>query len=374
LETKVENQEELLIAVKITKKLSELGVLARFIPPVRRGPLVSIYQFQPVGNTKVSQMESRSEDISVALGCQGDVLVKRMPGESSVSIFVPNEARQLVGFRDVVSNLWRLVNDKGSTYKCPLALGVDVMGNFVIEDLALLPHLLIAGSTNGGKSTLMRALLASIIYCLNDSTTQLVLSDTKGVEFIPFIGAPHLMFEPATSVYSTLERMDWLIDETESRLKRFAKVVVTNIDAFNKLRLGEPMPRIILVIDELADLMLFKGSKKGESKIAEEKLQEIVQKSRATGIHVIAATQRPSVNVVAGTIKANFPARLTFRLPSDADSRTVIGTSGAEHLLSQGDCLFASPNKAGLTRLHAPWVSQEDIKGAVEAAILKGGS
>jgi S-DNA-T family DNA segregation ATPase FtsK/SpoIIIE len=173
--------------------------------------------------------------------------------------------------------------------------------------------------------------------------------------------------------------MDWLIDETESRLKKFTTKGVRNISEWNQCasigaQVYTLMARIILVIDELADLMLFKGSKRGESKIAEEKLQKIVQKSRATGIHVVAATQRPSVNVVAGTIKANFPARLTFRLPSEADSRTVINTGGADHLLSQGDCLFVSPNAAGIRRIHAPWVSQADIKGAVEASILKGGS
>ncbi len=188
----------------------------------------------------------------------------------------------------------------------------------------------IMGPNGSGKSTLLSSIIASLCYCVGPERVQIILSDTKNVEFGHFVGAPQLLFEPATSVYQTLERLDWVIDEMEDRLKTIGKAGHRNIHEYNTASNPKgPFPFIVIIIDELADLMMFKGSKKGESKIAEEKIAKIVQKSRAAGIYFIAATQRPSVNVVAGSIKANFPARLTFRLPSEFDSRTVIGTGGA---------------------------------------------
>lgn len=360
--------EQLEIVAKISLKLTELRYEAEFIPPVSKGPLISVYRFLPSGQTRVSNLEGLATDFAVLLGVE-DVFVKRLPGESSVGVFVPNKERTLVKFLDCINNVWKVRND----LKVPLNLGVDYLGYPTVVDLSELPHLLIAGSTGSGKSTLLSSVIASLCYCVSPERVQLILSDTKNVEFGHFIGAPHLLFEPATSVYQTLERLDYVIDEMEDRLKIIGKSGFRNIHEYNSRDNSTkgPLPFIIIIIDELADLMMFKGSKKGESKIAEEKISKIVQKSRAAGIYFIAATQRPSVNVVAGSIKANFPARLTFRLPSEFDSRTVISTSGAEHLLSQGDMLFVSPNKPGLQRLHAPYARIEDIKAAVDAASRK---
>jgi len=351
---------------KLTLKLLELRLDVTF-ELLREGPVVTAYGFAPQGATRVAQLEAVGSDLAVALGVE-DVLVKRMPGDSAVSVCVPNAQRKGVAFRDVVGR------KNANAQRVPLLFGVDQFGSLFVEDLTELPHLLIAGSTGSGKSTLLASMLGNIVYSMPASAVRLLLSDTKGVEFTPFIGAPHLSEKPLTSVYQTLEAMDWLINETESRLRRLAQTSVRNIHEYNinadALR-AERMPYVVLVIDELADIMTHRGEKRGESKLASDKLSKIVQKARASGIYVVAATQRPSVDVVAGIIKANFPARLTFRLPSVADSRTVLGTSGAEHLLSQGDCLYASPRQAGLRRLHAPLASQGDIRAACEAATLQ---
>lgn len=370
--TKDLSPDQTSIVAKLTMKMVELGCEAKFVTPVGVGPVISAFRFFPQGRTTVAKLESLANDFAVCLGVE-DVLVKRMPGESAVGVFVPNAERRLVDFRDVVGNVWSI-----GTHKIPLAFGVDQMGKMYTDDLTLMPHLLIAGTTGSGKSTLLASLLATVVYSCNTRDVRLVLSDTKGVEFRHFIGSPHLMFDIATSVYQTLEQMDAICDEMEERLKRIGRAGVRNILEYNEIHEKNPeksiithMPYIVLVIDELADIMLYKGEKRGESKLASGKLSKIVQKSRAAGVHVIASTQRPSVDIVAGSIKANFPARLSFRLPSDVDSKTVLGTPGAEHLLSRGDMLFVSPNRPGLTRLHAPYASINDIKAAVEVATMR---
>lgn len=362
-------EEQAHTSAKIALKLTLLGLSTKFIEPVIEGPVVSVYRFQPQGSTRVSQIESLSQDFAVALGVE-DVLVKRIPGEEAVGIFVPNKERKTVLWRNLLGEL--SVN-KGNRYEIPLILGVDHLGKVVVEDLALFPHLLIAGSTGGGKSTLERALFASWTYsCPN---VQVVVSDTKGVEFGHFIGAPNLLFSPATNVYQTLERMDWLLQEMERRLKIFGKQGVLNINEYNQdsRNTQTRLPRIVFLIDELADLLGSRSrtdEKRSSSvgKIASQKLSELASKARASGIHVIAGTQRPSVKLLEGDIKSNFTARLSFRLPSYADSTTVLSTGGAEHLLARGDMLFVNPNKPGLQRIHAPIASIEDIKAAVEFA------
>ena len=371
--------EQVAILAKIAVKFAELGVEADFVPPVAEGPIISAYRFFPTSRTRVSHLEALASDIAVTLGVE-DVLIKRLPGESAVGVFVPNAKRSFIDFKNTVNAVWTH-QASDLRYDVPLNLGVDHLGRPAIENLAMLPHLLIAGSTGAGKSTLLSSILATIVYIVNSNAVQLVLSDTKNVEFGHFIGAPHLLFPPATSVYQTLEQMDWVIDEMESRLKKLSKTGCRNVHEYNLICAPTggrctPLPFIVLVIDELADLLMDRarpseGRGPSIGKIAESKLSTIVQKSRAAGVYVIASTQRPSVNVVIGSIKANFPARLSFRLPSEADSRTVLGFSGAEHLLSRGDMLFVSPNRPGVLRLHAPYASITDIQAAVEAAIQR---
>lgn len=365
--TPVLTDEQKMTLAALTHKFSELGFAVKPLADITVGPVISIYRFVPQGTTRVGQMEKMADDFSVLLG--QEVFVKRMPGEAAVSIAVPNKERSLVNWKQTATDVWKYYAEHPASI--PLGFGVDYLGKPFIENLTELPHLLIAGSTGGGKSFLMNAILASLIYTMPTSKLQLVLSDTKGVEFVHFIGAPHLLFQPATTVFQTLEQMEWLVQTTEDRLKEIARGGARNIQDLNAS--GKEMPYIVFCIDELATILGGSSkSKSGEARLAEAKLEKIVQLSRATGIYVIAATQRPSGDVVKGVIKANFPARLSFRLPSETDSKYAIGDSGAERLQKQGDMLYVSSVRPGLHRLHSPFVELTDIKGAVEAAIMRG--
>jgi len=362
------SDEQATIVGKILSKIYELGYTCKALPNINVGPIVTVYRCLPTRRTKVSHLENLAKDFAVTLGVE-DVLVKRLPGESAVAVFVPNAKRSFIDFKKTMNHAYALYNNKKA--KIPLCV-VDYLGNPFYEDITTLPHLLIAGSTGSGKSTLVTSLLAQIVYVADSNDVQLVLSDTKNVEFGRFIGAPHLLFPPATSVYQTMEHMEWLVTETNDRLKRIGEAKLRNITEYRETQ--REMSYILFVIDELADILMNRvreGRNPSVGKIAESLLSTIVQKSRAAGIHVIACTQRPSVNIVAGSIKANFPARLSFRLPSGADSRTVLGIEGAEHLLSQGDMLYVSPNKSGITRLHAPFTKLEDIEACVENAVRR---
>lgn len=356
-------------------KLIELGLNVKPLSNISVGPLISVYRFTPEGSTKVAQVEAVAEDMSIILG--KEVLIKRMPGETSISFAIPNDERTIVRWLDTASQVWTWYHKQVDTLAddgthvtnhhtpVPLGFGVDHLGRPFIEDLTQLPHLLIAGTTNSGKSTLIKSLIASIVYTMNSSTVNLVLSDTKAVEFVPFAGLPHLLFPTATSALATLEQMDFLIEETERRLKLFPRHAATNIHEYNSVASeAERLALIVMVIDECADIMDL-------GKIADQKLGKIVQKSRAAGIYIIAATQRPSVDVIKGTIKSNFPGRLSFRLRSGTDSRTILNDTGAESLMMKGDMLFSSPSRPGLHRLHAPLASLIDIRGAVEAAMSR---
>ena len=367
--------EQLDISALLISRIASLRVSAKFLG-VNEGPIVSVYRFVPIGRSRVSHLEALSADLAVATGSAA-VLVKRLPNESAVGVFVPNKVRKDVYFRDAVAELSK---DAHKEKAIPLALGIDNFGNFIIEDLAKMPHLLIAGSTNSGKSTLLNSIIAAIVYSVDSCSLSIVISDTKGVEFGGFASAPHVMFEPSTTVYETCEKLEWLCEETERRLKKFAKRGCRNIYEFNTLQPMEVfgvetfvnMSFIVLVIDELADLLTdrTKHETSGLSinKLAASQISRIVSRSRAVGIHMIASTQRPSVDVVSGVIKSNFPARISFRLPTQVDSRTVLGTGGAEHLLSQGDMLFLNPSKPGIQRIHAPLTPTEDVNAIIRNA------
>src|SRR6266403_1106599 len=374
------DERHLAILATLQVKLASLGVEGTFLPQVSEGPVVTLYRFVPQNATRVSLVERVAPDLAIALGAEC-VQVKRLPGEMAVGIYVPNKEKKHILFRDSVGHVWDAFNNKKQ--RIPLLFGIDHMGNFVVEDLPLLPHLLIAGATGSGKSTLLNSILASLIYTVLPSKLKLVLSDIKQVEFTNFVGAPHLMFPVSTSIPETLEQMEWLCDEINRRLTTLVRASCQNILQYNSLETRAAIPYILFVIDELAEILMDKSNEEQEipdgkggtkikllsrGKLAEHRLGLIAQKARATGVHIIAATQRPSVKVVEGNIKANFPARVSFRLPSEADSRTILNTSGAEQLLSQGDMLFVSPNSPAIRRLHAPLASIEDIRAAVDVA------
>jgi DNA segregation ATPase FtsK/SpoIIIE, S-DNA-T family len=359
--------DQLATLAKLQLKLVNLGIDGHFLPDVSVGPVVTLYKFIPTNATRVSNVENRADDLAIALGVEC-VQVSRLA--DSIGIFVPNAERKLLEFKESVGAVWT------SKAKIPILLGMNHLGNLIVEDLVTLPHLLIAGSTGGGKSTLLNSILTSLMYCKSPSELKMVLCDTKQVEFTHFTKAPHLLFPVATSVKDVINQLECLTEEIDYRLEKMAHSACQNIAQFNE-RIITKMPYIILVIDELADILQDqtreedsngKAIGKSYGKQAEYLLGKIVQKARATGIHCIAATQRTSVKVVEGNVKSNFPARITFRLPAEYDSRTILGTSGAEHLLAQGDMLYLSPNSPAIRRIHAPYASIEDIKIAVEMA------
>jgi S-DNA-T family DNA segregation ATPase FtsK/SpoIIIE len=372
------DDKHLKVLATLQVKLSALGIDGHFTQQVSEGPVVTLYRFVPQNATRVQLVERLADDMAIALGVEA-VQVKRLPGESAVGIYVPNKDKKPVLFRDSVGHVWNAFEKQH--HRIPVMFGIDHMGEFVIEDLPLLPHLLIAGATGSGKSTLLNSILASLIYTVPPTRVKLVLSDVKQVEFTNFVGTPHLMYPVSTSIADTMEQMEWLIDEVNRRLSLMARSTAQNILQYNQVA-RTPMPYVVFVIDELAEILQdqtkeeytdadgkIKYRKRG--KRAEYQLGLIAQKARATGIHIIAATQRPSVRVVEGNIKANFPARVSFRLPSEADSRTILGTGGAEQLLSQGDMLYLSPNTPAIRRLHSPLASITDIQAAVEMACRK---
>ena len=372
----MQTDEQRAYIIAISHKISTLGLQARFVEPISVGPIVSVYRFQPEGSTKVAQLEALSQDLAVVLGAE-DIFIKRMPGESAVGIFVPNKEHQWVKW-------FNQSTVDTSKYKIPLVLGIDYLGKVVVEDLSTLPHLLIAGTTGGGKSTLINSIIASIILNYTPDDIQLVLCDIKeGVEFTKFANAPHLRSMLASSIDLAHIRFDELLDEMQRRLQLLVKNSVHNIFEYNSTRQGSKtrLPYIALIIDEFADLLSDRRRIEEDTpspdgkpkyaiagKIASGKLSKLAAKARASGIHIIAATQRPSAKLLEGDIKANFPARLAFRLPSQTDSRVVLDTGGAEHLLTRGDMLFINPNKPGLARIHAPLASIEDIKAALSFA------
>ncbi len=367
--------DQLTVVSKIVSKFIDLGVDVEFTPPVMTGPVISLYKFKPTGKTRVSHIEALANDFAALLGHER-VLVQRRTGDTAVSIAVPNAERSVVNFRDSVAVAIKVISAANAKEQIhlPLNLGVDEQGQPVVEDLTKMPHLLIAGHTDSGKSTLLHSILGTIVYTMNSRDVQLVLADMKaGIEFNTYEGAPHLAFPVSKTPFQTLERMQWIIDIMEDRLHVIAGAGKRDIFGYNavaKMIGGNHLPYIILVLDEAASLF-GKGNKSGNqkgSKIADEMLSTICAKARAAGVYIIVATQRPSVDVIGGSIKVNIPARLSFRLPTGVDSRTVLGTEGAENLLSRGDCLYLSTMRPSLMRLHSPYASVEDIRAAVEYA------
>lgn len=352
----------------VVAKAFELGCPVAPVLPVAEGPRLLYFGLVPQGSTKVSKVEDLASDLAIALHVE-DVLVKRMPGQGVVGVFIPRSDPQILRWHDLLGKAEKQV--KALHYAVPLVLGVDWQGRVFTDDLAKLPHLLIAGSTGGGKSVLLRSLIASIVQLMNNQTVKLVLSDTKGVEFTDLCEAPNLLFPRATSPMMSITYMDELKKMTDGRLTMFGELGYRNIQEYNEANPNNPLPYIVLVFDELADIVCLPGAKRGEKYLGADLLDYIVRKSRAAGIHCIAAVQRPSVDVVAGVIKNNFPARLSFKMVTQIDSRTVLDTEGAEHLLGVGDMLYLSPNIPGLHRLHSGIATTNDIKAVLQFVSFK---
>lgn len=365
----VMTEEQKAIGQLIEKKTMEIlghGFEVKFVKPVSEGPIITAYRFELGRRTRVSHMEGLAKDFATLLGTDEPVMVKRMIGETNVGVFVPNKERKYVNFRDTIQYVQAYMNKatKDGHLPIPMMLGQDAVGNPVVDDLTQQPHLLVSGTTGGGKSTLLHSLITGMAWVMTPKQLMMILSDTKTVEFTHFARLPHLQFPIAKTVFETMQQMEWICKEAQRRMNVIAAAGVRNIHEYNKQQ-EEKMPYIVLIIDELADIM---GDQLEKSirQTAAGYLQTIVQRARTSGVCVIGSTQRPGVSTVKGAIKANFPSRLTFRLPSQIDSRTVINTKGAEQLMTHGDMLYTSSTAPELKRIHAPFTSIADVKTAVD--------
>ena len=368
-------------AKALERALDDFGVRGEIID-VRPGPVVTLYELEPAPGTRAARVISLADDIARSL-CAMSVRVAVVPGRNVIGIELPNEQRETVLLRDLLSS----PAYEDTAARLTLALGKDISGEPVVVDLARMPHLLIAGTTGSGKSVALNAMILSLLYRLPPDQCKLILIDPKVIELSVYEDIPHLLSPVVTEPHKAVVALKWVVREMDERYRVMSQLGVRDVFAFNR-RLGEAiergeklsrrvqtgfepgtgvpvfeeqpiemvrLPLIVVVVDEVADLMLTAG------KEIEAAIQRLSQKARAAGIHLIVATQRPSVDVLTGVIKANLPSRISFRVSSKIDSRTILGEPGAEQLLGQGDLLFMMPGER-ITRIHGPLVTDEEVE------------
>lgn len=387
---------------RLVKVLADFGVLGE-VREIHPGPVVTMFEFQPRSGTKLSKIGSLSNEIAMALEMTRVRVVAPIPGKNAVGFELPNKERETVRLREILEDDAYAANRK---VKLPLALGKDITGTPYIIDLAKMPHLLMAGTTGSGKSVSVNTMLLSLLYRYTPDDLRLLLVDPKMIEFQPYNHIPHLLLPVVTDMSQACLALKWAVDEMERRYQLFADLGSRNLESYNtkveKIRavaegrqgtplveaetivtdagevvelgaiprpeekLPEKLPLVVICIDEFADLMMV------AAKDVETSIARLSQKARAAGIHLIVATQRPSTDVVTGLIKANFPARLSCQVSSGIDSRTILGTNGAESLLGNGDMLVLPPGTSDLVRVQGAFVSDEEINAVVEFLKAQG--
>ena len=330
------------------KILLDFGIEGK-IKQINNGPVVSLYEFEPAPGIKVSKIMNISDDLARNTSSTS-ARVSIIPGKNTVGIEIPNEGREGVFLREIISN----ENFQKKKLSLPIALGKSISGVPIIGDLTSMPHLLIAGTTGSGKSVCINTIIISLLYKLNPNLCKLILIDPKMLELSAYEGIPHLLSPVITDAKKATAALGWTVKEMNNRYKLMSREGVRNIDGYNSKH-SHKMPYIVVVVDEMSDLMLVAG------KEIENYIQKLSQMARAAGIHIIMATQRPSVDVITGTIKANFPTRISFQVSSKIDSRTILGEQGAEQLLGKGDMLFMSSANR-IIRIHGPYVSDKEIE------------
>ncbi len=331
----------------LEKILLDFGVEGE-IKKISHGPVVSLNEFEPAAGVKVSKIINLSEDIARNTSSES-ARIATIPGSNTVGIELPKVSRENVFLREIISDK----NFRKKEIKLPIALGKSISGEPITSDLSSMPHLLIAGTTGSGKSVCINTIILSLIYKHTPENCKFILIDPKMLELSTYEGIPHLLCPVITEAKKAASVLGWVVKEMESRYRLMTRVGVRNIDGYNEKHKVK-MPYIIVIVDEMSDLMLVAG------KEIENYIQKLSQMARAAGIHIIMATQRPSVDVITGTIKANFPTRISFQVTSKIDSRTILGEQGAEQLLGKGDMLYMSSANR-ITRIHAPFVSEIEI-------------
>ena len=332
----------------LEKILLDFGVEGE-VKKVSQGPVVTLYEFEPAPGVKVSKIINLSEDIARNTSSES-ARIATIPGSNTIGIELPKPQRENVFLSEIISDN----NFKKKDTKLPIALGKSISGLPITGDLSTMPHLLIAGTTGSGKSVCINTIILSLLYKHSPEKCKFILIDPKMLELSTYEGIPHLLCPVITEAKKAASVLGWVVKEMENRYKLMTKVGVRNIDGYNEKH-KISMPYIVVIVDEMSDLMLVAG------KDIENYIQKLSQMARAAGIHIIMATQRPSVDVITGTIKANFPTRISFQVTSKIDSRTILGEQGAEQLLGKGDMLYmTSANR--MTRIHAPFVSEGEIE------------
>jgi S-DNA-T family DNA segregation ATPase FtsK/SpoIIIE len=367
-----DSQELKDIAARIKSKFEEFNVLGS-VTQINPGPVVTTFEFKPEAGVKYSRITTLTEDLCLGLQAES-ILIERIPGKPTVGIEVPNSKREVISLRQI------LESDEFHSSASPLtiALGKDINGRIKVTALDTMPHLLIAGSTGSGKSVMLNSLIMSILYKATPREVRMIMVDPKRLEFGPYEGIPHLLTPVITDSKKATNALRNAVLEMERRLKLLASQGVRNIDQYNRKvsQLSakprslfeeesaeeelEQIPYVLIVIDELADLMMLERAN------VEESVTRLAQMARAVGMHLVLATQRPSVDVITGLIKANFPSRVSFRVATRVDSRTVLDVMGAEHLLGKGDMLFLPPGSSRLTRVHGAFVSEAETGRVVD--------
>jgi S-DNA-T family DNA segregation ATPase FtsK/SpoIIIE len=352
-------------ARRLERKLADFGVEGE-VMEILPGPVITMYEYKPAPGIKISKVAGLSDDLALALRAPSVRIVAPIPGKPAIGIEIANNRREPVHLKEILSSQ----TYKQATNRLTIALGKDITGQPVITDLTRMPHLLVAGATGTGKSVSLNGMINSLLFKVSPAMVRFLMIDPKRIELSVYKDIPHMLHPVVTEPKEATRALRWAVAEMERRYMLLSDRGVRNIDAFNRKALkGEkgpkpadgadpdkPLPYIILVIDELADLMMT------SSRDVEEAITRLAQMARAAGIHLIIATQRPSVDVLTGIIKANFPARISFQVSSKVDSRTILDTIGAEHLLGEGDMLFLPPGVSRITRIHGAYISEEEVK------------
>jgi S-DNA-T family DNA segregation ATPase FtsK/SpoIIIE len=395
-EVQIDSAQLKLNAARLVEKLEAYGVFGR-VDEIHPGPVVTMYEFEPKSGTKVSKIAGLADDLAMSLAAQKVRIVAPIPGKARVGFELPNAVRQTVSMRQIIEDeRW-----EKQTGPLPIALGKDIGGQPVYGDLSKMPHLLVAGATGAGKSVGLNVMLASLLFKRTPEEVRLLMIDPKVVELAVYDGIPHMLLPVVTDMKKASLALRWAVDEMERRYQLFADAGARNVTTFNQrvekcisgemtvetlfpsragkvrtenqhgeemwihpdgdetpepLPMPEKLPYIVVVVDEFADLMMV------AAKDVEAAIARLAQKARAAGIHVILATQRPSVDVITGMIKANFPARIAFKVSQREDSKTILGRQGAEHLLGMGDMLMIPPGASDLKRVHSAYISEDEVK------------
>jgi DNA segregation ATPase FtsK/SpoIIIE-like protein len=376
-ETEQQKEQAQICSKKLVEKLLCFGVKGT-ISSIKPGPVITMFEYKPEIDSKISKITAVEDDLAMALTAKSIRILAPIPGKNVVGFEISNLNRNDVFFGDVAKSqefekfsgthtggthavgTHAVGKPVSNPTKLPLILGVDVTGKPAIEDLCKMPHLLVGGATGSGKSVGLNAMIISLLCSLNPDQLKLILIDPKRLEFGPYADIPHLLFPVVTNASTAISVLKWVVQEMENRYQNMATVGVRNINEYNALPEIETLPFIVVVIDELADLMMVAG------KDVETQIVRIAQMARAAGIHMMVATQRPSVEVVTGLIKVNFPSRISFRVSSKIDSRTILDSQGAEKLLGRGDMLYMNSSSPDLMRVHGVYVSDEEIKKVVD--------